>query len=124
MMTVSGSIKTIGFKESDLMGLIKQYVDKTKNLIVIPEKLIITYTDIIFDGANNTLTFTVNIKGNGYAKIDTDKIKSELSGKNEKQIKDYLKAVPGVESARVVLSPFWVKRIPKDTERIKLYINY
>src|SRR3989344_3531953 len=112
MMTISGSIKTIGFKEEDLMGLIKQYVDKTKNLTAIPEKLTISYTDVVFDEVNNTLTFTVNIKGNGYAKIDIEKIKIDLMGKKENEIRNYLKAVPGVESAKVVLSPFWVKKIP------------
>jgi len=124
MMTISGSIKTIGFKEEDLMGLIKQYVDKTKNLTAIPEKLTISYTDVVFDEVNNTLTFTVNIKGNGYAKIDIEKIKIDLMGKKENEIRNYLKAVPGVESAKVVLSPFWVKKIPQDKDKIKIQINY
>lgn len=124
MMAVSGSIKTVGFKEDDLKGLIKQYVDKTKNLTAIPEKLTISYDNIIFDENSNTLSFTVNIKGNGYAKIDVDTIKTDLSGKNEAEIKNYFKGVAGVESVKVVLSPFWVKRIPQDKERIKLGIQY
>jgi len=125
-MAVGGSIKTVGFKEDDLKGLIKQYVDKTQNLTAIPEKLTITYTDIVFDDTNNTMTFMVNIKGNGYAKIDIEKIKTDLADKSEKAIKDYFKSssASAVESVKVVLSPFWVKRIPEDKERIKLQINY
>ena len=124
MMAVSGAIKTVGFKEDDLKDLIKQYIDKTKNLIAIPEKLTISYGNIVFNEASNILTFTVNIKGNGYAKVDAEKIKIGLSGKNEAAIKDYFKGVVGVESAKVILSPFWVKRIPEDKERIKFQINY
>ncbi len=124
MMTVSGSIKTIGFKEDDLKGLIIQYVDKAKNLTVIPEKLTISYNNMTFDEASNTLMFVVNISGNGYDKIDAEKIKTDLSGKNEKGIKDYFKGNVGVESAKVVLSPFWVSRIPSDKERTKIQINY
>lgn len=124
MMAVSGSIKTVGFKEDDLKNLIKQYVDKTKNLIVIPEKLTISYDHTIFDETTGTLTFSVDIKGNGYAKIDTNKIKTDLSGKNEQEIKNYFKEVAGVDSAKVVLSPFWVRRIPQDKERTKLQIDY
>lgn len=124
MMAVSGSIKTVGFKEDDLKGLIKQYVDKTKNLIVLPEKLTISYNNIIFDEGSNILSFTVNIKGNGYAKIDTDKIKTDLSDKNEKEIKGYFNGAAGVESVKVILSPLWVKKIPKDKERTTLQIIY
>ena len=124
MMAVSSAIKTVGFKEDDLKGLIKQFVDKTQNLTAIPEKLIINYDNIAFDETSNTLTFTVNIKGNGYAKVNADEIKTDLAGKNEQGIKDYFKTAVGVESAKVVLSPFWVKRIPQDKERTKLQINY
>ena len=122
-MAVSGSIKTVGFKEDDLKGLIKQFIEKTKNLTVVPEKLTLGYDNITFNEVSNTLTFTVNIKGNGYAKIDADKIKTDLSGKNETEIKDYFKGIAGVE-VRVILNPFWVKRIPTDKERTTLQINY
>ncbi len=124
MINVNGLIKTVGFKEDDLKSLIKQYIDKTKNLTAIPEKLTLSYDNIVFDETTNTLVFTVNIKGSGYAKIDADKIKTDLSGKNEKEIKDYFKGTIGVESAKVVLSPFWVKRIPQDKERTKLGVQY
>ena len=124
MMAVSGAIKTVGFKEDDLKGLIKQYVDKTQNLTAIPEKLTLSYDNIIFDENSNTLSFTVNIKGNGYAKIDSEKIKTDLSGKNEAGIKDYFKTAVGVDTVKVVLSPFWVKKIPQDKERTKLSIQY
>ena len=124
MMAVSGSIKTIGFKEDDLKGLIKQFIDKTKNLTAIPEKLTTSYDNITFDETSNTLIFTVNIKGNGYTKIDTDKIKTDLSGKNEKEIKDYFKEADSAESVRVVLSPFWVNKIPQDKDKIRLQVNY
>ncbi len=124
MVTVGGSIKTVGFKEDDLKNLIKQYVDKTQNLNAIPEKFSISYDNIAFDETSNTLLFNVNIKGNGYAKIDTDKIKAELVGKNINEIKEYFKIAEGVESAKVLLKPFWVKKIPKDKEKTELRINY
>lgn len=123
MMAVSGSIKIIGFKDDDLKDLIKKHVDKTKNLTVIPEKLTINYSNVTFDDASNTLSFTVAIKGNGYLKVDANKIKADLSGKNEKEIKDYFKE-NSVGTVKVALWPFWVKRIPQDQERTKLQINY
>ena len=123
-MTVSGAIKTVGFKEDDLKNLIKQYIDKNQNQTVIPEKLNISYDNVTFDEASDTMIFTVNIKGNSYTKVDGDKIKADLSGKNENEIKDYFKGAVGVDTAKVMLSPFWVKRIPQDKDRTNLQINY
>ncbi len=124
MMAVSGSIKTVGFKEEDLKGLIKQFVDKTKNLTVIPDKLTISYSDITFDPITGVLSFTVDVKTTGYAKVDSDKIITDLAGKNEEEIKNYLKGLAGIDTAKVVLSPFWVKKMPQDKERIKIQIHY
>jgi len=123
-MAISGSIKTVGFKEDDLKGLIKQSIDKTQNLTVIPEKLTISYDNIMFDETNDTLVFTVNIKGTSYAKIDIDKIMTDLSGKNEAEIRSYFKGAANIESVKIVLSPFWVKKVPQEKERTKLQINY
>lgn len=124
IMTVSSSITTVGFKEDDLKTLIKQSIEKTQNLIAIPEKLTISYNNIVFNETSNILAFTVNVKGNSYDKINIDKIRTDLLGKNEKEIKNYFKGAMGVDTAKVVLSPFWVKRIPKDKERTTLQINY
>src|SRR3989344_2428043 len=119
-MTISGFIKTVGFKEDDLMELVKQYIEKSENLTVVNENLTINYDNVVLDDGSNTLSFTLNIKGNGYTKIDSDKIKNDLSGKNEKEIKDYFKDISDIESVKVILSPFWVKKIPQNKGRTNL----
>ncbi len=123
-MTAGGSIKTVGFKEDDLKNLIKQYVNKTQNQDVVPEKLTLSYDGVNFDESSGIMTFTVGIKGSSYAKIDADKIKADLSDKNETEIKEYFKAAVGIDTAKVILSPFWVKRIPQDKTRTNLQIRY
>ena len=45
-------------------------------------------------------------------------------GKNENEIRDYIKGVEGISSARVVLTPFWVWRVPKDLGRIEIKFEY
>lgn len=123
-VSIQGSLKTIGFKEEDLLSLIKQYIDKTRDMTVLPEQLRLSYKSINFRAADNILEFTVAISGNAYAKIDTGKIKQEMAGKDENEIKSYLRGVAGVESAKVILSPFWVKRIPKNQEKTTINISY
>jgi len=123
-MSLKGSLKTIGFNQPDLDGLVKQHVEKTRNLDVVTDKLQLSYRSINFRDAENLLEFTVAISGNAYAKIDTGKIKQEMAGKDENEIKSYLRGVAGVESARVLLSPFWVKSIPNKPEKTLINIIY
>lgn len=122
-MTVSGSIKTIGFKQEDLNKILKQYAEKDGSIVVIPEKLDIIFDKIILSD-NGILDFTSAVKGNGYAKINTQNILSSLLGNDKTQIKNYFKDAKEIYSTKVLLSPFWVKKIPKNKEKIQLNIIY
>lgn len=123
-MSIQGSLKTIGFKESDLRGLIKQNINNNRNLDVLPDKLQLSYRSINFRDADNILEFTVDIVGTAYKKIDTDKIKNELIGKDEEEIKSYLRDIEGIESAKVTLYPFWVRKIPAKPDKIQINLTY
>jgi len=123
-VNLSGSLKTVGFKESDLNTLISQYVDIQKNVTVLPEKLTLVYEDIIWNDNKKALSFTVHITGPGYTKIDSEKIISDLLGKNDADMKAYLSAISGISSARVSLSPFWVRSIPSNKDKVQVDISY
>ena len=66
----------------------------------------------------------VIIGGQGYAKIDRESITTNLMGKNEAQIKDYLGSIKDVDSAKVILSPFWVKKVPKNKSDIDISLTF
>lgn len=123
-VTLSGSLKTIGFRESDLNTLITQYVETQKDMIVIPEKLTLTYQDINWDESKKGLTFTVHVAGPSYTKVDQVKIIGDLLGKNSNDMKVYLGAISGISSANVSLSPFWVRSIPKNQDRVRIDVSY
>lgn len=122
-MTVSGSIKTIGFKQEDLNKILKQYAEKDGSIVVIPEKLDISFDKIILSDSG-ILDFITKVRGNGYAKINTQNILSSLLGNDKTQIKNYFKDAKEIHSVKVLLSPFWVKKIPKNKEKIQLNIIY
>ncbi|HZZ99295.1 MAG TPA: baseplate J/gp47 family protein, partial [Candidatus Paceibacterota bacterium] len=104
-MTMTGSIQTIGFKPDDLAAVINAYVTSKNNLDTVFDKLDLAYSNIQYDAANQAMHFTVEVKGPGYAKIDTDQLVANLEGKNDNQIKSYLQGIPGVGSANVYLFP-------------------
>jgi len=123
-VNLSGSLKTIGFKESDLFALIAQYVETQKNLTILPDKLTLAFSNPLWDEAKNGLSFTVHVSGPGYAKIDQQKIITDLLGKNDADMRAYLGTISGITSAHVNLSPFWVRSIPKNQNKVKIEISY
>ncbi len=123
-MTIKASIKTLGFKEDDLYQIINNNVQKTNDLIIIPDKIEITYDKVKLNQTTNILEFEAVVGGNAYVKINQDEIIDLLIGKKDKEIREYLLENPDIESARVVLSPFWVRRLPNDLSKIKFELKY
>lgn len=123
-MTVNGSIMTLGYKKEDLLALIAGHVEKTNGLMIVPDKLELSYKDVVVDPAKNILEVVITIGGNAYAKIDRDTITANLMGKNEPQIKNYLRSINDIDSAKVILSPFWVKKIPRNQSKLEILLTY
>ena len=123
-VNLSGSLKTVGFKESDLDALVVQYVDAQKNLTALPDKLTLDYSNVHWDDTKNGLSFTVHVTGQAYAKLDTAKIITDLLGKNDADMRAYLGGISGISSAHVSLSPFWVRSIPNNQDRVKVDVSY
>ena len=122
-MSLDGTLKTAGFKEEDLKQLISGHVANKYNLDVVAEKLTVNYSDISFDPVSNILRMTVTVSGPGFAKVDEKKILSDLLGKKQAQIESYLKSVPNITSANVLLSPVWVRSVPKNSEKVHITVS-
>lgn len=124
-MTLSGYIKTIGFKEEDLKELAKGNIEKKGDLTVLPDKISFEFSNIKFNNSENTMEFSVKSKTSGYIKIDSQKIVTDLLGKNEVQIKDYyLKNSSTISAIKISLSPFWVSKVPQNAKNVKVEISY
>src|SRR3989344_2161578 len=117
-MEMSATIKAVGIKEGDMYKLINEHAQKTDNLEVILEKVQISYEKIALNSTGNMLQFELIVKGNGYASADEETIIEDLMGMDGKEIKDYFQSNQNIESVRVVLSPFWVRKVPKDRDKI------
>ena len=125
VISETAELKVVAFKESDLYDLIGMYISNLNNLMILPEKLSLEFKDVKFNKDSGSLEFNVAVRGLAYGKIDKEKIISDLIGKNEEEIKTYIKGVEdSISSAKVVLSPFWVRRVPTNKEKIKFEIQY
>lgn len=123
-ISTTAEAKTIGFHEEDLFVLIENFVNKKNNLEVLKNSLNLSYSDIRLDAAKKTLSFKLEVNGEVAAKVNQEKLVNGLLGMSQSKIKDYLLAIPEVESARVILSPFWVRTVPKSKNDIETKIIY
>lgn len=122
-ITLRGSVETIAFKESDVIEVIKNYVKKSGDAELISEGLKLEYFNPELSSDKKSMTFSVTVNGLAVAKFDKEKILKDVMGMSEDAIRTYFTNIKEIESAKIILSPFWVKSIPKDANRIKLNIE-
>jgi hypothetical protein len=122
-MSIKGAVDTIAFRESDVVELIGDFVSKKDGLELLTKDLKINYANLAAGADGTLVSFDVQINGWAAAKIDKDAIQKDVAGMNGKSIRSYFERIKEVESARVILSPFWVRNIPKDPEKISIDIQ-
>jgi hypothetical protein len=53
-------------------------------------------------------------------KINEDQLKQDIAGKKKGDVQNTVKSLNGVEDAEISFSPFWVSKVPKNTEKITI----
>lgn len=122
-MSVKGLADTVAFREADITELIKNFVSQKKGLELLSKDLVITYANPALGADGILLSFDVQVNGWAAAKLDKDAILKDVARMNEDSVRSYFQGIKEVESARIILSPFWVRNIPKDPKKIKIEIN-
>jgi hypothetical protein len=122
--TISIRIKASGiaFKEQDALYCIEKNVsDKISgNKTILLSTIKIDYSILKLDLNQGKAIYACNIGAEAALNIDEQKIKSDLAGKSETEVKKYLSSLPEIESAKVVFWPFWVKKVPENKNKIKV----
>lgn len=116
-------IKGLGFKLSDLNALSGEFVAKiispseklvegSLNFEYLSQNLILEKGKIILD---------LKIEGATYKDILIETLREQVEGKSKEEIKGLiLNNYPQIESTSIKFWPFWIKKAPKTSERIKI----
>ena len=115
-------LKTIAFREGDVAKFISEYIKNSQSLQVREKGLRIDYRETKFDKENNELSLKLESSGQTTKNIDIEKIISEIVGRKNHEAEIYLSDLKEIESADIYLSPFWVRSIPKNRERVKIQV--
>lgn len=122
-MSIKGSADTIAFREADVIELVKNFVSKKNGLELLSKDLNIGYINPLAGVDNTLLSFDIQVNCWAAARLDKDTLQKDVAGMSGDAIRSYFRNIKEVESARVILSPFWVRNIPKDTEKIRIEIE-
>lgn len=121
-VSLKAKARVLAFKESDVIDLISQYVSNSQNVKIIRNGLSISYNEPKLNKEKMELSLKLTSWGKTAENIDKEKIITEILGKKVPEIKRYLGNLKEIESAQVFLSPFWVKTIPKNRDKVKVEI--
>lgn len=124
-----GKIKAKGlsFNLNDLKEFALKFaaskIPSTKKIREETLKLEFSSKGVLSEEAKAILEIKIGL--NISEEIDQDILLSRLEGKNQKQIEEIISQdYPQVESATFKFWPFWIKKAPKDTERINLSLIF
>ncbi|MDP2860863.1 MAG: hypothetical protein Q8N98_04085 [bacterium] len=125
--TITMKIKAAGvaFKEQDASYLVERGANSAtpKDKILLPSTVKIDYKVSKLDLKQKTLALNCDVTADSVSSFDDKKIKTDLAGKTEEGVKLYLSSLPNIEIAKIIFWPFWVKKVPKNVDKIKVLIK-
>lgn len=114
--------QAIGFREEDLKAALLE-IAKVENPHTIFKNLALTYklTTVNFD--KGSFSFDLTAEGALTQEFDVDKFKAEISGQNIAEVRAQIQKLPGLSDAKVSIWPSWFKKLPTNSNRIKIQVD-
>lgn len=122
-MKLKGSANVAAYREADALILIDNYLSKNGNMKLAPRGTDIAYMATAGNKSSKSFPFEATVKGKANAHIDVATIQKAIPGMNESAIRDYFKGIAEVNSARILLSPFWITSVPNDPKKIHITVE-
>jgi hypothetical protein len=55
--------------------------------------------------------------------INPVEVRSKIQGRAEEELRTLIFSLPGLESAKISLWPFWVRRVPTNPDKIRIAVD-
>ena len=116
----AAKITFAALNEKNVLTLLNQSLnDKNKKI----ENLKIEYLNPKIDFNNGVLTFNLKASGDLTYNFDPSAFKELIKGKSIKEAQDIIKNLPELESAKILIKPFWVRSLPEDISKINIKVE-
>ncbi len=112
------------FKKSDAEEFVKRIITERigDDKVIIPGSLKVSYKDGIISINKKYMDFIVNASVDILWKIDKERLKEELAGKDRFNIQKLLHANSAVKSGVVNITPFWSNKAPNNVKFITIEV--
>lgn len=113
------------FKKEDLENFVKAYLKKqiSEKEEIDQENINIKYRLEDQDFDEGKILFELEISAKIFKKIDLEDIKEKFFDKTPQEIKEIFISTPGILGGEIKLTPFWIKKVPKDPRRVEIEIK-
>ena len=119
--------RTFLVRQEDIRDLIDYYfINSTEYSkdYELSDKRVVEYAVKEIDYEKGYVDVSLNIKQLFNRKFSIDDLYNELMGKDEIEVRKILSSKDGLQEAEVGFWPLWVRKIPKDIERVNIKIEY
>jgi hypothetical protein len=118
-----GRLTIIAFKEADLMDVLSRNAEEKNEDLYQLKDYDLEYGIARMDVDSGRLSFPIDFKSTLSYKIDIEKLKTEIIGKSDVDLRKAIFSLPGLDTANVSLWPFWVKKVPEKINKINIVID-
>lgn len=95
-----------------------------ESVTLAPEDISITYDEAVPDFDSGTLSIKTTVSATLFSKVDTEKIRDNLVGKNSDDIKALLDQFPEIRKIEIDLKPnFLALSVPKNKDRVTVILK-
>lgn len=116
-------MRMLAYREADLKALAAGLARKELGEEMEPVEFSFSLGEVTADFGAGQLTLPVRYQGIFAEHIDPGLFRERAAGKTEGDLRTLVAALPGFESARISLWPFWVTRVPEEAARIDVEIE-
>ena len=120
---VEAKMAMTGFRKNDLLAIFSQKLNQDLGEGYNIKSYDIDYQAGEIDLEKGEVNLAVNFSAIAEKFIDPQDLKTKVAGKSEDELRAAIFALPELEAAQVSLWPFWVGRVPKSSDKIKIVVD-
>lgn len=124
-LTLKGTATVLIFDEKDILKLAEQDLSAQlgENKELLASATEIAYDKVEADFGKSQMNLKTQIKEKIVWKVEIDKLKDNIKGKKEQEIKGIFNQHEEIAQAKILLWPFWVRSVPENLGKIKITLN-
>jgi hypothetical protein len=113
---------TITFKKEEVNNFVEEFIlsQIPKGELLYLQSLKINYSPTLINFGLGQLTLSLDFSAKIYPQLDLELFKKELVGKSKPETEFFLESYPEIVQTEAHFWPFWVQKVPKDIEKIKI----